>query len=896
MGMLKKVLRAGEGKKIKALAGLVPEINALEPELESLSDSALQGKTGEFRTRLDNGEELDDILIEAFAVTREAARRVIGQRHFDVQLMGGAALHFGWVAEMRTGEGKTLVSTLPVYLNGLSGKGVHVITVNDYLASFHREWMGRIHRWLGLEVGLVIPGQGDAVHKREQYACDITYGTNNEFGFDYLRDNMALSLERRVQRGHNFAIVDEVDSILIDEARTPLIISGRLADAAQMYYQFASIVRGLKRDEDYEVDEEKRTVSPLEPGIEKVENALGVENLYDQVDANLVHQLTVAIKAKELYKRDKDYIVADTEVKIVDEFTGRILEGRRWSEGLHQAVEAKEGVKIKEENQTLATITLQNYFRLYDKLAGMTGTAETEAAELMGTYGLNVVPIPTHRPMVRLDQADLIYKTQEAKFAALADDIAERNRVGQPVLAGTASVEASERLSKTLTRRGIPHEVLNAKQHFREAEIVAQAGRLGGVTVATNMAGRGVDILLGGNPEMTAVREVKAEGLDPDSEAGQARVAELLERFEGECAREGEKVRELGGLYVCGTERHESRRIDNQLRGRAGRQGDPGESRFYLSLEDDLMRLFATGAMNWVMGKALPDDQPIEAKMVTKAIERAQNTVEQRNAEIRKNVLKYDEVMNQQRKVIYKRRDQILRGADLRDETLEALAEAVDGAIGTFCVSDFTEEWDLDGLVAEIGTFWPSQIGAPDLADAGTTDELYDRLMVEATAYYEQREETLGTDVMRQVERQVMLRIIDQKWREHLQEMDYLQGGINLRAMGQKDPLMEWQREGFEMFGQMMTTIAQDFVRYVMHVEVAMQPAEAQDEPRVRDVQYTAPDDSPSSLGGPAPTPTGTPSEPEVNTPVVKSEWDKTGRNEPCPCGSGKKYKQCHGR
>jgi preprotein translocase subunit SecA len=901
MGMLKKVLRAGEGKKLRALAALVPEVGALEPEVEALSDSALQAKTGEFKQRIDNGESLDDLLIEAFAVTREAARRVIGQRHFDVQLMGGAALHFGWVAEMKTGEGKTLVSTLPVYLNALSGKGVHVVTVNDYLATFHSEWMGRIYRWLGLEVGLIVPGSNDPVHKRAQYAADITYGTNNEFGFDYLRDNMVMALDRKTQRGHNFAIVDEVDSILIDEARTPLIISGRLADAAQLYYQFAAIVRGLQRDVDYEVDEEKRTVSPLESGIEKVENALGVENLYDEVSTNLVHQLSAALKAKELYRRDKDYIIQDNEVKIVDEFTGRILEGRRWSEGLHQAVEAKEGVKIKEENQTFATITFQNYFRLYEKLAGMTGTAETEAAELMGTYGLNVVPIPTHRPMVRDDHGDLIYKTQDAKFNSVVDDIVERNKVGQPVLAGTASVEHSERLSKLLERRGVKHEVLNAKQHFREAEIVAQAGRLGGVTVATNMAGRGVDILLGGNPELMAIREIRADGLDPDSDEGQARLAELLPRYEGECQREGEKVRELGGLYVCGTERHESRRIDNQLRGRAGRQGDPGESRFYLSLEDDLMRLFATGAMNWVMGKALPDDVPIEAKMVTKAIERAQNTVEQRNAEIRKNVLKYDEVMNEQRKVIYRRRNQILEGADLRDEAFEALAEAVDGVIATYCVSDFTEEWDLDGLITDLATYWPSELSVADLADATTTDELYDRIMAEATAYYEQREETLGPDVMRQVERQVMLRIIDQKWREHLQEMDYLQGGINLRAMGQKDPLMEWQREGFEMFGQMMTAIAQDFVKYVMHVEVALQPAGPDEESRVRDVQYSAPGDSPGGFttAGAAGLAAGGPpqaSEPLVNTPVVKSEWDKTGRNEPCPCGSGKKFKQCHGR
>ncbi|MBL8777946.1 MAG: preprotein translocase subunit SecA, partial [Acidimicrobiales bacterium] len=804
MAVLDRILRAGEGKKLRALAGLVPEINRFEPEMEALSDDALKAKTPEFQERHANGESLDDLLIEAFAAVREAGRRTIGQRHYDVQMMGGAALHFGWVAEMKTGEGKTLVSTLPVYLNAISGLGVHVITVNDYLAKRDAEWMGQLHGWMGLSMGMILPGNHDAAYKREQYAADITYGTNNEFGFDYLRDNMAMSREAQVQRGHNFAIVDEVDSILIDEARTPLIISGRVADAAQLYYRFASVVRDLKRDEDYDVDEEKRTVAPTDEGITKVEAALEIDNMYDAVSANLVHQLQAALRAKELFKRDKDYIIQHGEVKIVDEFTGRILEGRRWSEGLHQAVEAKEGVKIKEENQTLATVTLQNYFRLYDKLAGMTGTASTEAAELAGTYNLQVAPIPTNKPMVRMDQADLIYKTEDAKFGACVDDIEERVETGQPVLVGTVSVEKSEKLSRLLDKRGIRHEVLNAKQHTREAEIVTQAGRLGAVTVATNMAGRGVDILLGGNPEGLALRDVRAEGLDPESDEGRARLVELAARYEPETRSEGVKVRELGGLYVLGTERHESRRIDNQLRGRAGRQGDPGESRFYLSLEDELMRLFATGAMNWVMGKALPDDVPIEAKMVTKAIERAQNTVEQRNAEIRKNVLQYDEVMNEQRKVIYARRDQILDGADLRAEAVEYLAEAVDGTISTYCVSDYTEEWDLEGLRNEIGSFWPSTLTVETLGQCVGTDELYEVLMAEATAYYEAREEELGAETMRNIERQVMLRIIDQRWREHLYEMDYLQGGINLRAMGQKDPLVEWQREGFEMFGQMM--------------------------------------------------------------------------------------------
>ena len=910
MGVLDRLLRVGEGKKLKALASLVPDVTALEPEIQALSDDALRAKTPEFRERLANGEDLDDLLIEAFAVMREAARRVIGQRHYDVQLMGGAALHFGWVAEMKTGEGKTLVSTLPAYLNGLGGRGMHLVTTNEYLARRDSEWMGQIHRWMGLSVGLIIPGDFDQEYKRGQYGCDLTYGTNNEFGFDYLRDNMATSVAGKVQRGHVYSIVDEVDSILIDEARTPLIISGRVADAAKLYYRFASIVRGLQTERDYDVDEEKRTVAPTEEGIERVEQALGVDNLYDEVSQNLVHQLQAALKAKELYKRDKDYIITDGEVKIVDEFTGRVLEGRRWSEGLHQAVEAKEGVKIKEENQTLATITLQNYFRMYEKLAGMTGTAQTEASELAGTYNLQVVPIPTNRTMVRLDQQDLIYKTEDGKFEAVVEDLVERWANGQPVLVGTVSVEKSEKLSRLLEKRGVPHEVLNAKQHTREAHIVAQAGRLGAVTVATNMAGRGVDILLGGFPEGLATREVLAEGVDPESEEGVPLLARHLARYEAECRAEGDKVRELGGLYVLGTERHESRRIDNQLRGRAGRQGDPGESRFYLSLEDELMRLFATGAMSWVMGRALPDDVPIEAKMVSKAIERAQTTVEQRNAEIRKNVLKYDEVMNEQRKVIYKRRDQILEGADLKEEAMEYLADAVDTTIDTFCVAEFSEEWDLDGLVTEMQTFWPSKVTTDTLRDAGSTDAMYDLLMSEASAHYEEREADLGEDNMREVERQVMLRIIDQRWREHLYEMDYLQEGINLRAMGQKDPLVEWQREGYSMFSEMMHGIAQDFVRYVMHVQVVVNEEQPQD--GVRNVQYSAADDPVQGTGGmraaamaaladgsldaeQAGTAVAA-AEPVAMAPVVKSDWDKTPRNAPCPCGSGKKFKLCHGR
>src|SRR3954454_16847093 len=911
MSILTKVLRAGEGKKLKALQTLVPDINVLEPEIQALSDDDLRHKTVEFRERLDGltGAELDDalndLLLEAFAVTREAARRAIGQRHYDVQLMGGAALHFGWIAEMKTGEGKTLVSTLPVYLNGLSGRGVHVITVNDYLAKRDSEWMGRIHRWMGLDVGLRVAEIDDFDLKRAAYACDITYGTNNQFGFDYLYDNMAMSKDQMVQRGHQYAIVDEVDSILVDEARTPLIISGQVQDAEALYYKVAGIVRTLTRDMDYEVDEEKRTVVPLEGGIDKVERSLGVQNLYDELSSNYVHQLLAALRAKELYKRDVDYVVQHGEVKIVDEFTGRILEGRRWSEGLHQAVEAKERVRIKSENQTLATITLQNYFRMYDKLSGMTGTAETEAAEFAHTYNLPVVPIPTHRTMIRMDQPDLVYKTEEAKFNAVVDDLVERYETGQPVLVGTVSVEKSERLSRLLDKKGVAHAVLNAKHHEREATIVAQAGRLHTVTVATTMPGGGVDIILGGYPQGLAEVDVQAEGLLLDSEEGQARYQELFAKYSEECSAEGEKVRSLGGLYVLGTERHESRRIDNQLRGRAGRQGDPGESRFYLSLDDELMRLFATGAMSWVMGKALPEDVPIEARMVTKAIERAQSTVEQRNGEIRKNVLKYDEVLNEQRKVIYKRRDQILEGRDLKEEALEYLADAVDTTIHTYCVAEFSEEWDIDGLLAELQGFYPTELHADTVSQCHSTDEIYDAVMGEATAYYDRREEELTPEVMREVERQVMLRIIDQRWREHLYEMDYLQEGIHLRAMGQQDPLVAWQQDGYQMFSQMMAGIAVDFVRYVMHVQVVREDDRSAN---VRNVQSSGRDLAagaasiqaaaaglPSEEGEPAPVAAAA-AEPEPMKPVVKRDWEKTPRNALCPCGSGKKYKLCHGR
>jgi preprotein translocase subunit SecA len=969
MSVFEKVLRAGEGKKVRRLQSLIPLVNALEPETEALSDDALRHRTVEFRERLANGETLDDLLVEAFAVVREASRRVIGQRHYDVQLMGGMALHFGWIAEMKTGEGKTLVSTLPVYLNGLSSRGLHVVTVNDYLARRDAEWMGRIHRWLGLTVGLVVPDVDDAAAKRVAYGADVTYGTNTEFGFDYLRDNMARSRDEMVQRDHVYAIVDEVDSILVDEARTPLIISGPAAQSAQLYYQFASIVRTLRAEEDYEVDEEKRTVVPTEEGIEKVERQLGLSNLYDQVAANYVHQLQKALQAKELYKRDKDYIVADGEVKIVDEFTGRILEGRRWSDGLHQAVEAKERVRIKEENHTWATITLQNYFRMYEKLAGMTGTAETEASEFANTYNLAVVPIPTHRPMVRADAADLIYKSEDAKFAAVVDDLVERYDRGQPVLVGTASVERSEHLSRLLDKQGIPHSVLNAKQHTREATIVAQAGRLHAVTVATNMAGRGVDILLGGNPEGLAAQEVAAEGLERATEEGEARYRELLAKFDEECRIEGDEVRRLGGLYVLGSERHESRRIDNQLRGRSGRQGDPGESRFFLSLEDELMRLFATGAMSWVMDKALPDDAPIEARMVTKAIERAQGTVEARNAEIRKDVLKYDEVNHEQRKVIYARRMQVLDGEDLRERTVEILEDTLDTLVKAACPNDYQEDWDLSTLLAEVALVYPTRFRPEELVEATHADQVYDSLLAEALAHYEEKEASLpgGADTMRQIEREIMLQIIDLRWREHLAEMDYLREGINLRAMGQQDPLVAWQREGYSMFGQLMEAIDEDYLRYAMHYEAQFETAP---EPDLAALAYQGPDDpvqgsrsvveaagaaDPAGAesvaaqagipagrapAGPAPArpaparpapdggaraaapaaPARSPAGPAGAGPPrgagqtgrgplpgqsgvqpvgggpAPGAGAKLGRNDPCWCGSGRKYKHCHGQ
>ncbi len=921
MGLFQKVLHAGEGRKLKLLESLVPEINAFAPEMERRSDDELLAMTADFRARLDRVgpidterearvDALDDLLAEAFATVREAGRRTLGQRHFDVQLMGGAALHFGWVAEMKTGEGKTLAATLPAYLNALAGYGVHIVTTNDYLAKRDADWMGQIYRSLGLEVGVVLPDIDDWDLKRTAYAADVTHGTNNEFGFDYLRDNMAGSREEQAQRGHQFAIIDEVDSILVDEARTPLIISGRSDDAQELYFRFAGIVKGLQRDRDYEVDEAKKTVVPTEEGITRVEEALEVSNLYEHVNQNFVHQLQAALRGKELFKRDVDYVVADGEVKIVDEFTGRILEGRRWSEGLHQAVEAKEGVRIKEENQTLATVTLQNYFRMYEKLSGMTGTAATEAGEFAHTYGLEVVSIPTNKNLIRDDNADLIYKNETAKFEAAADDIQERYNAGQPVLVGTISVEKSELLGRLLEKRGIPHEVLNAKNHEREAHIVTQAGQPHAVTVATNMAGRGVDILLGGNPEGLARNDMLAAGTTPEAEPD--RYASLLAEAKTMCAAQGDQVRAVGGLYVLGTERHESRRIDNQLRGRSGRQGDPGESRFYLSLEDDLMRLFATGAMSWVMDRAFPDDLPLEAKMVTKAIERAQRTVEDRNFEIRKDVLKYDEVMNEQRKVIYRRRQQILDGEDLGEQTIAAIDESLRRLLTLHCTSDFSEDWDLDEFFLALQAAYPTGLSRTDLDQAVLLEDLTELVLSDALARYAAKEASIGTEALREIERRVMLSVIDQHWREHLYEMDYLREGINLRAMGQRDPLAEWQREGYDMFEAMIAMIDDDFVRYVSHLEVVAD--EAPTTP-ARDLKYTSAEDPVQGSESLRAAAAGTPPELEAagagvapGTATALAEGPSAtstnpisveqmpGRNEPCYCGSGKKYKLCHGR
>jgi len=831
--VLSKLLRAGEGKTLRRLKSIADAVNALEDDVVRLTDAELRGETDRFRERLADGETVDDLLVEAFAVGREGARRTLGQRHFDVQVMGGAALHLGNIAEMRTGEGKTLTCTLPAYLNALAGDGVHVVTVNDYLARRDAEWMGRVHRFLGLSVGVILADERPD-QRRPMYACDITYGTNNEFGFDYLRDNMAWSNAELVQRGHHFAIVDEVDSILIDEARTPLIISGPSDQATKWYQEFARIVPRLVRDVDYEVDEKKRTVGVLENGVEKVEDQLGIDNLYEAVNTPLVGYLQNALKAKELYKKDKEYVVTGGEVLIVDEFTGRILAGRRYNEGMHQAIEAKENVKIKDENQTLATITLQNYFRLYGKLGGMTGTASTEAAEFSQTYKLGVVPIPTNKDPRRVDEADVVYKTEEAKYDAVVEDIADKHEAGQPVLVGTVSVEKSEYLSQLLHKRGIPHEVLNAKQHDREATIIAQAGRKGSVTVATNMAGRGTDIMLGGNPEFIAAAELRARGLSPvdTPEDYEAAWADVLASAEKAVADEHNEVVDAGGLYVLGTERHESRRIDNQLRGRSGRQGDPGLSKFYLSLGDDLMRLFNSTAVEAIMDRLnIPEDVPIESKMVSRAIRSAQTQVEQQNFEIRKNVLKYDEVLNRQRTVIYDERRKVLEGADLHEQIRAMVDDAVEGYVVAATSEGYPEDWDLEQLWTALRTLYPVGIPLEEVDEDRSvlsTEYLVGELQADAQTAYDRRETSLGTGpagepVMRELERRVLLSVMDRKWREHLYEMDYLQEGIGLRAMGQRDPLVEYQREGFDMFNQMMDAIKEESVGFLFHVEVKVE-------------------------------------------------------------------------
>jgi preprotein translocase subunit SecA len=957
VSIFEKILRAGEGRMVRRLKSIANAVSSLEEQYVDLTDAELRAMTDEFRERIDGGESLDSLLPEAFAVAREAASRVLGQRHYDVQVMGGAALHFGNIAEMKTGEGKTLTSVLPAYLNALSGKGVHIVTVNDYLAQRDAAWMGRVHEFLGLTVGVVLPNQPSAGH-RAAYSCDITYGTNNEFGFDYLRDNMAVSAEELVQRGHNFAIVDEVDSILIDEARTPLIISGPAEESARWYGEFARIVgrmqRGSDGEGDYEVDESKRTVAITERGVGKIEDQLGVENLYESANTPLVRYLNNAIKAKELYKKDRDYIVNDGEVLIVDEFTGRILHGRRYNEGMHQAIEAKEGVEIKQENQTLATITLQNYFRMYNKLSGMTGTAQTEAGEFNKVYKVGVVTIPTHRPMVRDDHSDVIYKTEKAKFNAVVEDIVERHSLGQPILVGTVSVEKSELLSQLLRKRGVAHAVLNAKFHAKEAEIVAQAGRRSAVTVATNMAGRGTDILLGGNPEYLAAAELRQRGItiEETPEEFEAALEEVLPRWEKLCDEEADEVTDAGGLYVLGTERHESRRIDNQLRGRSGRQGDPGESRFYLSLGDDLMRRFRAGAVEAVMDRFnIPEDVPIESKLVTRQIKSAQTQIEAQNAEIRKNVLKYDEVLNKQRQVVYAERKRVLDGEDLHEQVRHMIDDVVAAYVqGATADGVGPEDWNLDLLWNNLKMLYPVGVTVEDLeAEAGSTealdaDFLTSRLTDDAHDAYDRREDELGESNLRELERFALLQVIDTKWREHLYEMDYLQEGIHLRAYAQRDPVVEYQREGFDMFATMMDGIKEETVRFLFNVPVELhEPAQSDGvplpesqshmeirakgmaRPAPRALQYSAPTiDGAAGSGGvyveqaPAlgvggagsgngaggaggktanrrggpPQPSGQRRQPAPGQAVSAGG---PSRNAPCYCGSGKKYKRCHG-
>jgi len=840
--ILAKVLNFGEGKKLRLLQEKVDLVTGWEPEISALSDSELRAKTDEFKARFQDGEPLDELLPEAFAVVRETAKRVLNMRHFDVQIMGGIVLFEGKIAEMKTGEGKTLVATLPIYLESIAGHTVHVVTVNDYLAKRDSEWMGKVYKFLGIKVGL-IQAMMDPELRVQAYKADVIYGTNSEFGFDYLRDNMAVDPGQIVQQGHDFAIVDEVDSILIDEARTPLIISGEAEKAAGIYRSFAKIVPRLKVEADYEVDEKTQTVAVTDSGINKVEKALGIDNLYDHANSQLVNHLNQALRAYALFKKDVDYVVNNGEVIIVDEFTGRLMEGRRYSEGLHQAIEAKEKVHIREESQTLATITLQNYFRLYKKLGGMTGTAATEANEFRHIYKLETVVIPTNKPLIRQDKPDSIYKTEQAKFNAVIKDIVERHQAGQPVLVGTISIEKSEVLSKMLKKKGIAHEVLNAKHHEREAEIISQAGRGGAVTVATNMAGRGVDIILGGSP--------------PEAE-------------------ETEKVKQAGGLYVLGTERHESRRIDNQLRGRSGRQGDAGESRFYLSLEDDLMRLFGSDRVKSVMERlGVPDDQPIEHSLISKSIETAQRQVESQNFEIRKRVLEYDDVMNQQREIIYEQRHEVLFGEDFITTTESIVGQVVESVVLMFTESNsYAEDWDWDGLVAYLNQIFPLKLNKNDFNPEEFSQEvLTDSLTERALLLLKQRRQEIGAEVFSSLQRMIMLQVVDTKWREHLYEMDYLKEGIGLRAIGQRDPLAEYKNEGFAMFQRLIGSIQEDFARYIFHAQIVEEPAVVP----AMEMQAAA--------GGSGLSP----SRPKRNS-------DKVGRNDPCPCGSGKKYKKCCGK
>ena len=953
-----KALRMGEGHQLKKLENVAKAVNALEDEISALSDEDLKAQTPKFKQEIENGKSLDEIMPEAFATVREVSKRTLGQRHFDVQLMGGAALHWGNIAEMKTGEGKTLVATLPTYLNALEGKGVHVVTVNDYLASYQSELMGRIYRFLGMNVGCIITEQKPP-ERRKQYNADITYGTNNEFGFDYLRDNMAWEKADLVQRGHHYAIVDEVDSILIDEARTPLIISGPAeGDVTRWYRQFAKLVLKLTRDEDYDVDEKKKVVGILDPGITKVEDFLGIDNLYEPANTALIGYLNNAIKAKELFLKDKDYVVTQGEVLIVDEHTGRILPGRRYNEGLHQAIEAKEGVEVKAENQTFATITLQNYFRMYDKLAGMTGTAETEAAEFMNTYKLGVLPIKTNKPMIRKDQDDLIYRTKKEKLAAIVKDVAKRHAKGQPVLLGTASVESSEVVSALLDVAKIPHQVLNAKQHEKEAAVVAVAGRKGAVTVATNMAGRGTDIMLGGNVEFLADAKLKSEGYSPEDtpEEYEKRWPGTLNEIKAQVKDEHEEVKELGGLYVLGTERHESRRIDNQLRGRSGRQGDPGESRFYLSLEDDLMRLFNTQLVAQVMAKGMEEGQPIEAKSVTKGVRTAQKAVESRNYEIRKNVLKYDDVMNKQRTVIYSERQAVLKGEDIHKDILRFISDTVESYIkGANKGSEKPKDWDWEGLFKALNTVIPTKVDEDEvrkivggLKGAKAVEAVRDLIVEDARQQYGEMEETIGETGLRDLERRVVLAVLDRKWREHLYEMDYLKDGIGLRGMGQRDPLVEYQREGYQMYNSMIEAIKEESIQLLFHIDVKqvastedavdeveesdetadsvtvaagpgengeseVEAAEGEVEEEDEDAKQAIAESAAVSESGESTLPVAGPapiSHAEGKVPAnkrpksdeLKTPWADgrtfpgTGKNAPCPCGSGRKYKMCHGQ